>query len=86
LPRECRLTEEAASLPIIWGDPVYGSREPSFTEFMAPGNTTQSLSRVSPYPFRGGGERISRCHLEEKIWKEEEKSRKRFEKKKNYED
>jgi hypothetical protein len=34
---------------------VYGSREPSFTEFMAPGNTTQSLSRVSPYPFRGGG-------------------------------
>ena len=35
--RECRFTEEAASLPITWGDPVYGSKEPSFTEFMAPG-------------------------------------------------
>lgn len=37
LLRECRFTEEAASLPITWGDPVYGTKEPSFTEFMAPG-------------------------------------------------
>jgi len=29
--------EEAASLPVIWESPVYGKREPSFTEFMAPG-------------------------------------------------
>nr|QTW43728.1 ABCH1 [Eurytemora affinis] len=35
--RDCSYPEEAASLPIHWGEPYYGGKNPSFTEFMAPG-------------------------------------------------
>jgi len=33
----CNFPQEAVSLPIKWGTPIYGDQEPSFTEFMAPG-------------------------------------------------
>ncbi len=33
----CDIPEELASLPIVFEKPVYGSNEPTFTEFMAPG-------------------------------------------------
>jgi len=33
----CNFPEDAVSLPIRWGTPIYGDQEPSFTEFMAPG-------------------------------------------------
>jgi len=33
----CSYPQEAASLPIRWLDPIFGDKDPSFTEFMAPG-------------------------------------------------
>lgn len=33
----CELPPQLAKLPIAFEDPVYGSNEPTFTEFMAPG-------------------------------------------------
>ena len=33
----CDLPDELASLPVAFEEPVYGSNEPTFTEFMAPG-------------------------------------------------
>lgn len=33
----CEIPAELATLPITFEEPVYGSNEPTFTEFMAPG-------------------------------------------------
>lgn len=33
----CNIPDELASLPIVFEEPIYGSNEPTFTEFMAPG-------------------------------------------------
>ena len=33
----CDIPSELATLPITFEEPVYGSNEPTFTEFMAPG-------------------------------------------------
>ena len=33
----CQLPSELASLPVAFEEPVYGSNQPTFTEFMAPG-------------------------------------------------
>ncbi len=37
LLESCQLPPELASLPVAFEEPVYGSNEPTFTEFMAPG-------------------------------------------------
>ena len=31
------MSRDLAASPLTWQDPVYGDKEPSFTEFMAPG-------------------------------------------------
>ena len=33
----CKIPDELASIPIVFEEPIYGSDEPTFTEFMAPG-------------------------------------------------
>ena len=33
----CHIPSQLAAMPITFQDPVYGSNEPTFTEFMAPG-------------------------------------------------
>jgi len=33
----CDLPEQLASIPLIFDDPVYGSNQLTFTDFMAPG-------------------------------------------------
>jgi ABC-type multidrug transport system permease subunit len=33
----CEIPPKLAALPIVFEEPVYGSNEPTFTEFMAPG-------------------------------------------------
>ncbi len=37
LLRACDIPHQLAALPIAFEQPVYGSNEPTFTEFMAPG-------------------------------------------------
>nr|AHK05671.1 ATP-binding cassette transporter sub-family H 88708 [Tigriopus japonicus] len=37
LLNSCNFPKELASLPIAFEEPIYGSNEPTFTEFMAPG-------------------------------------------------
>ena len=33
----CQLPTDLHQEPIVWKEPVYGEKDPSFTEFMAPG-------------------------------------------------
>ncbi|KAG5861719.1 hypothetical protein JTB14_012829 [Gonioctena quinquepunctata] len=35
--RDCEYNEELAEIPISFKDPIYGSNQPSFTDFVAPG-------------------------------------------------
>lgn len=35
--RECDYNEKLADVPIQFSDPIYGSNDPSFTDFVAPG-------------------------------------------------
>ena len=37
LLKDCDLPEDMADLPLNFNSPVYGSANPNFTEFMAPG-------------------------------------------------
>ena len=37
LLKDCNLPEDIADIPLLFNSPVYGSANPSFTEFMAPG-------------------------------------------------
>ena len=37
LLKDCSLPEDMGDLPLNFNSPVYGSANPSFTEFMAPG-------------------------------------------------
>ncbi|KAH0566724.1 hypothetical protein KQX54_003464 [Cotesia glomerata] len=37
LLRECEYNEKLADVPIQFSDPIYGSNDPSFTDFVAPG-------------------------------------------------
>ena len=43
----CQLPKQLAALPIAFEKPVYGSNEPTFTEFMAPGKDTNR--KISTY-------------------------------------
>ena len=44
----CQLPKQLAALPIAFEKPVYGSNEPTFTEFMAPGKDTNNR-KISTY-------------------------------------
>ena len=43
----CQLPKQLAALPIAFEKPVYGSNEPTFTEFMAPGKDFFILFRLN---------------------------------------
>ena len=34
---DCDFPKETADSPLLIGDPIYGPKEPNFTDFMAPG-------------------------------------------------
>ena len=40
---DCGFPKETGDVPLVFDDPVYGPKEPNFTDFMAPGNDSEDI-------------------------------------------